>query len=163
YQLPLMPNETIKQVIVLGKGEYKARNTEHNFNRPSLSAVKGDKTHVSRLCRVQGGIKSYGVKQRDSISDIATTLDVIKMFETITLSVSDVIEECKIDIYKMQRYNEQIATGNEIEILKRLRLINEAKNYTNAIAMDMADDYVTREINLTGIAELWAKSCIVVA
>jgi len=112
---------------------------------------------------VQGGIKSYGVKQRESISDIATALDVIKMFDTITLSVSDLIEECKIDVYKMHGYNEQIATGNEDEILKRLKLINSAKSYTNAIAMDMEDDYLTKENNLTGIAELWSKSCIVVA
>ncbi|WXG60559.1 anti-CBASS Acb1 family protein [Campylobacter concisus] len=163
YQLPLMPNETIKQFIVFGKGKFKARNAENKFNRPSLYDVKGVKAHVSRLCIVQGGIKSYGVKQRESISDIATALDVIKMFDTITLSVSDLIEECKIDVYKMHGYNEQIATGNEGEILKRLRLINEAKSYTNAIAMDMEDDYLTKENNLTGIAELWSKSCIVVA
>lgn len=163
YQLPLMPNETIKQFIVFGKGEFKARNAEHKFNRPSLYDVKGVKTHVSRLCIVQGGIKSYGIKQRESISDIATALDVIKMFDTITLSVSDLIEECKIDVYKMHGYNEQIATGNEDEILKRLKLINSAKSYTNAIAMDMEDDYLTKENNLTGIAELWSKSCIVVA
>ena len=163
YQLPLMPNETIKRLIVFGKGEFKAVNTEHKFSRPTIYNVKGVKTHISRLCIVQGGIKSYGVKQRESISDIATALDVIKMFDTITLSVSDLIEECKINIYKMHGYNEQIATGNEGEILKRLRLINEAKSYTNAIAMDMEDDYLTKENNLTGIAELWSKSCIVVA
>jgi len=39
-------------------------------------------------------------------------------------------------------------------------VINEAKSYTNAIAMDMEDDYLTKENNLTGIAELWSKSCI---
>lgn len=163
YQTPLNPSETIKQFIVFGKGEFKAVSTEHKFNRPTIYNVKGVKTHISRLCIVQGGIKSYGVKQRESISDIATALDVIKMFDTITLSVSDLIEECKIDIYKMHGYNEQIAMGNEGEILKRLRLINEAKSYTNAIAMDMEDDYLTKENNLTGIAELWSKSCIVVA
>lgn len=163
YQTPLAPNESIKQFIVFGKGEFKAVNAEHKFNRPTIYNVKGVKTHISRLCMVQGGIKSYGVKQRESVSDIATALDIIKMFDAITLSVSDLIEECKIDIYKMSGYNEQIAAGNEDEILKRLRLINTAKSYSNAIAMDTEDEYLSKENNLTGVAELWSKSCIVVA
>lgn len=163
YQTPLSPSETIKQFIVFGKGEFKAVNAEHKFNRPTIYNVKGVKTHISRLCIVQGGIKSYGVKQRESVSDIATALDIIKMFDTITLSVSDLIEECKIDIYKMSGYNEQIAAGNEDAILQRLRLINTAKSYSNAIAMDTEDEYISKENSLTGVAELWAKSCIVVA
>nr|DAJ97456.1 MAG TPA: portal [Caudoviricetes sp.] len=163
YQTPLSPSETIKQFIVFGKGEFKAVNTGHKFNRPTFYNVKGVKTHISRLCITQGGIKSYGVKQRESVSDIATALDIIKMFDAITLSVSDLIEECKIDIYKMSGYNEQIAAGNEDAILQRLRLINTAKSYSNAIAMDTEDEYISKENNLTGVAELWAKSCIVVA
>jgi phage-related protein (TIGR01555 family) len=163
YGAPLSPNETIKQFIVFGKGEFKAVSAEHKFNRPTIYNVKGVKTHISRLCIVQGGIKSYGVKQRESVSDIATALDIIKMFDAITLSVSDLIEECKIDVYKMSGYNEQIAAGNEDEILKRLRLINTAKSYSNAIAMDTEDEYLSKENNLAGVAELWAKSCIVVA
>ena len=163
YQTPLSPSETIKQFIVFGKGEFKAVNAGHKFNRPTIYNVKGVKTHISRLCIVQGGIKSYGVKQRESVSDIATALDIIKMFDAITLSVSDLIEECKIDIYKISGYNEQIAAGNEDLILRRLRLISTAKSYSNAIAMDTEDEYISKENNLTGVAELWAKSCIVVA
>lgn len=162
YQTPLNINEKLNRFVVLNKNDFKIEKTS-KFNTADFFVIKGIKTHKSRVCIVQNDFKSYGIKERESVSDIATAIDVIKMFDAITISVSDLIEECKIDIFKMQGYNEQLIAGNENEILARLRLINTAKSYTNAIAMDTTDEYLTKENNLNGIAELWTKSCIVVA
>ncbi|MBR8464290.1 DUF1073 domain-containing protein, partial [Campylobacter sp. faydin G-24] len=119
--------------------------------------------HASRCVKLAQGIKSYGLKKRDSNSDIYAALGVAKMFDTITLSVADLIEECKVDIYKVEDYNTQISSGNDELILERLRLIQTGKSYTNAVMMDIKDDWTQKETNLNGLADLWAKASIVVA
>lgn len=163
YSNPLGANETLKRLIVLSKNEFKEIEKNTNFEPFTHYRINTLEVHKSRCVRLQQGIKSYGLKRRDSKSDASVALEVAKMFDTITMSVSDLIEECKLDIFGIEGYNDQISAGNDEAILRRLRLIQLGKSYTNAIAMDMNDKYETKETNLTGLADLWTKASIVVA
>lgn len=163
YTNPLGANETLKRLIVLSKNEFKEIEKDAKFEPFTHYQINTLEVHKSRCVRLQQGIKSYGLKRRDSKSDASVALDVAKMFDTITISVSDLIEECKLDIFGIEDYNDQILSGNDEAILKRLRLIQLGKSYTNAIAMDIKDKYETKETNLTGLADLWTKASIVVA
>ena len=163
YTNPLGANETLKRLIVLSKNEFKEIEKDAKFEPFTHYQINTLEVHKSRCVRLQQGIKSYGLKRRDSKSDASVALEVAKMFDTITMSVSDLIEECKLDIFGIEGYNDQISAGNDEAILRRLRLIQLGKSYTNAIAMDMNDKYETKETNLTGLADLWTKASIVVA
>lgn len=164
YKNQLSDDEAIKRFMILNKNEYKQlKNNDCKFLDSDFLMVKNVKTHKSRILILNESFKSYGSKERKTTSDLNTALEVCKMFDTITTSVSDLIEECKIDIYKIADYNDQIASGNEEIILKRLGLMQRAKSYANGILIDSTDSHETKEINLTGLAELWTKASIVVA
>lgn len=165
-ELPLSQDERVYRFVVLNKDEYQEKAPKNKiFQKDDSSFFKIGSAilHGSRVLKITSDIRSYGKKERQSFSDIQTALPIIKMFDTITMSVSDLIEECKIDIYKMEGFNEQIASGREDLVLNRISINQDIKGYANAIAMDKEDDYETKETNLNGIADLWAKACIVVA
>ncbi|WP_169753509.1 anti-CBASS protein Acb1 family protein [Campylobacter mucosalis] len=163
YEMPLSKNETIRRFIVLNETEYKQLKTGLKFSQSEFYSIKGIKTHESRFIRLVESVQSYGTRERKNTSTLSVALDICKMFDTITLSVSDLIEECKLDIYKIEGYNDQVTAGNDELIIKRLELAQRAKSYTNSIAMDIKDNYETKETNLAGLAELWSKASIVVA
>ncbi|MBR8461487.1 DUF1073 domain-containing protein [Campylobacter sp. faydin G-105] len=163
YNMPLGQNEQLRRFIVLNKDEFSEIEPKNKFDEISHYRINKLVVHASRCVKLAQGIKSYGLKKRDSNSDIYAALGVAKMFDTITLSVADLIEECKVDIYKVEDYNTQISSGNDELILERLRLIQTGKSYTNAVMMDIKDDWTQKETNLNGLADLWAKASIVVA
>lgn len=163
YQTELNPSENLKRLYVFTRGEIKQEAAKNTFDESDIFEINNIKVHKSRFLLIKQGIEAHGKKKRESVSDVAVALDVAKMFDAITMSVSDLIEECKLDVYRMEGFNDQIAAGQEDKILRRLELISLGKSYTNAIAMDKNDEYESKETSLAGVADLWTKSSIVVA
>lgn len=164
YKTPFNKSENIKRFMVLCGSEFKPiKNRDCKFLESDFYSINGTITHKSRILTLQESFKSYGSKERKTTSDLSTALDVCKMFDTITTSISDLIEECKLDIYKIKDYNEQVKSGNEELILRRLALMQKSKSYANGVIIDSEDEYENKEINLSGLAELWTKASIVVA
>lgn len=163
YKTPISESETIKRFFILSANECRPQKSQNKFLDSDFYTAKMITIHKSRLIRLSQGFTSYGTKERKATSDINVALEICKMFDTVTLSVGDLVEECKLDIFRMDGFNDQIASGNEDIVLKRLNLIAQAKSYTNALAMDKTDKYETKETSLTGLADLWTKASIVVA
>lgn len=66
----------------------------------------------------------------------------------------EVLDEFKIDIYKIKNLTSTLLSANgENLIRRRVQLANLQKNYQNAITMDSEDDFSQKELSFQGIAE----------
>ena len=64
------------------------------------------------------------------------------------------LDEFKLGVYKFTGFNEALATANEEQIVKKVREVNDNKNFQNAVVLDKEDDYVTKQITFSGLAEM---------
>lgn len=66
----------------------------------------------------------------------------------------EVLDEFKLDIYKLKNLNSALINGNEQKVRDRIALTNRQKNYQNAVALDSEDDYQSKQISFTGLSEV---------
>lgn len=66
--------------------------------------------------------------------------------------------EAKVDVYKIEQFNEQLATAQGTAAIKlRIGLGNWLKNYKNALAMDKNDDYDQKQLSFAGLADIMVE------
>lgn len=69
--------------------------------------------------------------------------------------IFEMLDEAKIDIYSITGFNEALlAEGGADKIAKNLQMMNQVKNYQNAIIKDKEDDYEQKQINFAGLSEM---------
>jgi len=67
----------------------------------------------------------------------------------------ELVDEAKIDVYKIEQFNTQLATAEGTALIQlRMQLANAIKNYKNAIVMDTEDDYNQKQISFGGLADI---------
>lgn len=67
----------------------------------------------------------------------------------------EVLDEFKLDIFKIKNFNVSLATSSGTEaMLKRVQLANQQKNYQNALTMDSEDDHISKQLNFSGISDV---------
>lgn len=69
--------------------------------------------------------------------------------------VFELMDEAKIDVYKIKGFNEMLMTANGTEqVSKRIQAANIIKNYNNAITMDLNDEYEQKVMPVTGLPDM---------
>lgn len=69
--------------------------------------------------------------------------------------IFELLDEAKIDVYQLNRFNESMMTPQGTEgVRKRVQLANSLKNYLNALVMDSADKYEQKQLSFGGLAEI---------
>lgn len=68
--------------------------------------------------------------------------------------IYELIDESKIDVYKLQDLKSTVATGDDKVIIDGLQLTNMLKNYLNAVVLDKEDDFQQRQLNLSGVIDI---------
>lgn len=67
----------------------------------------------------------------------------------------ELLDEAKLDVFKVQGFNSSIATKNGAALTaQRIGLAAQIKNYQNALVLDKEDDYEQKTIQFTGLAEM---------
>ncbi|MBR8464740.1 DUF1073 domain-containing protein, partial [Campylobacter sp. faydin G-24] len=74
YNMPLGQNEQLRRFIVLNKDEFSEIEPKNKFDEISHYRINKLVVHASRCVKLAQGIKSYGLKKRDSNSDIYAAL-----------------------------------------------------------------------------------------
>ncbi len=68
------------------------------------------------------------------------------------------VGEAKVDVYKIEQFNEQLATAQGTSAIKlRIALANWLKNYRNAIAMDKEDEYEQKQLSFAGLSDIMVE------
>ena len=62
--------------------------------------------------------------------------------------IFELLDEAKIDVYKIQHFNTAVATsGGTAKIKSRIQIGNQLKNYNNAVVLDKNDDYDQKQLS----------------
>ena len=69
--------------------------------------------------------------------------------------IFELLDEAKIDVYKMEGFNTSLLTSaGTAAVAKRVQNANMVKNYQNALTMDVKDEYEQKQVSFTGLGEM---------
>ena len=115
--------------------------------------------HRSRVVPSMGADASSYVRirlQGWGMSVLESAIRPINAFLKFEDVVFELLDEAKIDVYKIEGFNAAMVSGTGTELTKaRIQLSNQLKNYQNAIVMDANDNYDKKQITFAGLADLW--------
>ena len=90
------------------------------------------------------------------MSEIERCIRPINSFCKFENLVFELLDEAKIDVYKIQGFNDALLTDEgTANASKRILMSNRLKNFQDALAMDTEDDYMQKQLTFSGLAELW--------
>lgn len=75
----------------------------------------------------------------------------------------EILDEAKIDVYKIKGLATALMNNQEDKIRKRVAIANSEKNYRNAVSLDTEDDYQQKQLALSGLADLYREFRIQIA
>ncbi len=115
--------------------------------------------HRTRVVKVMGVEAPSYIRLRLQgwgMSEIERCIRAINSFIKFENLVFELLDEAKIDVYKIQGFNDALLTEEGTQAAsKRIMLGNRLKNFQNALAMDKEDDYMQKQLSFSGLAEMW--------
>lgn len=143
-----------------------------NINQPGLNNLTQQKINIpymyytvpindTRVKRVIGKKAPSFLRVRLQgwgMSELERCLRDINAFVKFQNVIFELIDEKKLDIFKIQQFNQMLASAEGTALIqKRIQLNSVLKNYKNATAMDVEDDFVQKELTMAGIADIYQE------
>lgn len=130
-----------------------------NSDSPTPYNFYGLPLHRSRVVKVSGVEAPSFIRsqlQGWGMSEIERCIRPINSFVKFENLIFELLDEAKIDVYKIQGFNDALLTDDgTANTQKRILLSNRLKGFQNALAMDAEDDYAQKQITWSGLAEIW--------
>lgn len=114
-----------------------------------------NKTHVIKLMGkiapslIRGQFGGWGV------SELERLVRPYNMFLKHQDVVFELLDESKVDVFKIQGFNSSIASRDGAALTaKRISVASKIKNYQNALVVDKEDDYEQKQLSFGGLSEI---------
>ncbi len=131
---------------------------ETDIDKDEVFNFYGKELHASRVLKVLGETAPSLVKQRVygwGLSIVEALVRSINQYLKATNVTFEVLDEFKIDVYKIKGLAATLmSSGGSEKIHRRIQLANQEKNFQSAITMDGEDDYIQKQLQFTGMAEV---------
>jgi phage-related protein (TIGR01555 family) len=118
----------------------------------------GKMLNTTRVVRMLGREAPSYIRQRLQgwgMSELERCMREMNAYIKFQNMVYELIDEAKIDVYKIQQFNETLASAQGTQLIQmRIQLSNLLKNYKNALVMDSNDDYAQKQIAFGGLADI---------
>lgn len=115
----------------------------------------------SRVVRMMGKSAPSFIRQRLQgwgMSELERCIREINSYIKFQSLLFELVDEAKIDVYKIQRFNDNLATAQGTSLITlRIQLSNLLKNYKNALVMDSEDDYAQKQLTFSGLADIFEE------
>lgn len=141
--------------------QFDANSINEFQNQNDTGTVKycyyGNNLNDQRVIRLTGKRAPALVRRQLrgwGMSELERLLMSINQYMKNQQCIFEGLDEFKLDVYKFTGFNEALATAKEDEIAKKVREVNDNKNFQNAVVLDKEDDYVTKQITFSGLAEM---------
>lgn len=125
---------------------------------PDFYDYYGHKIHKSRVLRFEGKEAPSLIRPKLRGWGVSVLEPVVRSYNQYLKSVNlsfEVLDEYKVDYFKVDGFSTTLLTpGGTDKVLKRVELVNMQKNYQHAVTMDAKDDFGTKQLNFSGIAEI---------
>lgn len=126
------------------------RDTPFNYYGHSLN-----KTHVIKLngkiapSLIRGQFGGWGV------SELERLVRPYNQFLKHQDVVFELLDESKVDVFKIQGFNSSIASRDGAMLTsRRINVASKIKNYQNALVVDKEDDYEQKTLSFGGLSEI---------
>ncbi len=118
----------------------------------------GKRVHWSRLLKVTGKKAPSFVRPRLrgwGMSEVEKLVRSLNQYLKNQDVVYELLDEAKIDVYKMENYNSSLLTpGGTQAVQNRIHIANALKNFQSAITMDKDDEYEQKQISFAGLPDM---------
>lgn len=125
---------------------------------PDFYDYYGRKIHASRVLRFEGKEAPSLIRPKLRGWGVSCLETVVRSYNQYLKSVNlsfEVLDEFKVDYFKIDGFNASLLTpGGTDKALKRAQLVNMQKNYQHAVTMDVKDDFGTKQLSFSGIADI---------
>jgi phage-related protein (TIGR01555 family) len=117
--------------------------------------------HQSRVIKVLGVEAPSYIRLRLQgwgMSELERCIRAINSFVKFEALIFELIDEAKIDVFKINGFNDSLLTDNGTQTTQqRIQLANQLKNFQDALVMDSEDDYAQKQLTWSGLADLWEQ------
>ncbi len=117
----------------------------------------GEQVHKSRVMRLKGVTAPSFIRPRLrgwGFSVVETLVRSINQYLKATDLAFEVLDEFKLDVYKIKNLVNTLLSPNGADAVKRrVQLANWQKNYQNALVMDSEDDFDHKQLSFAGLGD----------
>ena len=118
----------------------------HPVHRSRVAIFNGTEAPAYFRPRLQG----WGM------SVLEGSLPAVDAFVKFENFIFEMMDEAKIDVYKVEGYNAAMGSSlGEEKMNYRIWLANQAKSVHGCIVMDKTDEYTQKTFSFTGLADIW--------
>lgn len=120
--------------------------------------IYGQQVHKSRVLRVVG--KQAPSLQRMQLmgwgmSEVERLLRSLNSFLKNQDVVFELLDEAKVDVYKIFGYNKSLLTRQgTTNINKQIQMSNRLKSFLNALVLDSEDEYDQKNMSFSGLSDI---------
>jgi phage-related protein (TIGR01555 family) len=139
---------------------YDNANIILNYLPETSFYLRGHEIHPSRFYKMRNEQLPFPLDcqvQGWGMSEIEKVMDCVNMFIETKKGLFQLICENKIDVFYRNGMAEQLASaGNQgsEKVIKSMELVNQLKNYQNAIVLDSLDRWERKTIDFAGWPEV---------
>lgn len=130
----------------------------YNSNQQQDYYFLGEKLDKNRMIILTGEKPPYYLKKILNgwgLSILEVLVEPTNLYEKTLRLIYELLDESKIDIYKVDKLTDSAFTGQDKEIAKKISLMNKNKSFQNAIVMDKEDDFEQKQLtNLSAIVDI---------
>lgn len=117
--------------------------------------------HESRVIKIVGKKAPSFIRVRLQgwgMSELERCIRDINSFVKYQNVIFELIDEAKIDIFKITNFNSALASAEGVNLVRqRIALNSLLKNYKNATVMDKEDDFDQKQMTWSGLADIYAE------
>lgn len=134
---------------------------DHTFTVNTYQYYTVTGINPERVKRVMGVPAPKFIRQQLQgwgMSELERCLREINSFLKFQDLLFELVDEAKIDVYKIKGFNTALASAQGTAgIQTRIQLSNMLKSFKNAIVMDMDDDYIQKQLGtlFSGLAQIY--------
>jgi phage-related protein (TIGR01555 family) len=173
-----LQSENIIKFLVLRKGEYDPASdvisdiASPHFGYPQTYQISiGSKAlefHHTRCHRTKLGKHSLKDTSEFGTSDIQASYEAIKIFDTTIISTGDTIQEANVDVIFLPNLNNQIASGQEEQVVNYAYVMKKTKSSTGLMLIDAGDGttqsrYEQKNAQFAGLSDVITRMMSVLA
>lgn len=127
----------------------------------------GERFHKSRVLTVSGKEAPFQIRWMLSdwgLSEIEKLNEPFNIFLRTQNAIYDLLKEAKVDVFQFEGFLSQLASqAGTQRAIARVQMMNQAKNSSNALIMDMKDKYEQKQVTFGGLAEMAVQNRISLA
>lgn len=124
----------------------------------------GERFHKSRVLTVAGKEAPFQIRwmlQDWGLSEYEKLVEPMNIYLRTQNGIYDLLKEAKVDIYRFEGFLAQLTSNAGTQrALQRIQLMNQAKSTSNALVMDLKDEYEQKQVTFSGLAEMAVQNRI---